>query len=128
MERGIRIDKWLWAVRLYKTRTLAAEACRAGKVKFLGQTVKPSHEVKTGEIFTIWMAPVTRTVKVTEILGHRLAAKLVAGFMEDLTPESEYEKLRKSQDLDFEFRQRGTGRPTKRERREIEFLKLYLDE
>ncbi|MEI7723830.1 MAG: RNA-binding S4 domain-containing protein [Bacteroidota bacterium] len=128
MEGGIRIDKWLWAVRIFKTRSLASEACRSGKVKILDQAVKPSRDVKTGEIISISLAPIIKTIKVVAPIGNRVSAKLVAGFMEDLTPEAEYQKLRQANDRDFEFRERGTGRPTKRERREIEFLKLYLDE
>jgi ribosome-associated heat shock protein Hsp15 len=128
MEGGIRIDKWLWAVRIYKTRTVASDACRSGKVKILDQAVKPSRDVKIGEIISISFAPVTRTVKVLVPISNRASAKLVPGFMEDLTPEEEYLKLKKTNNHDFEFRERGVGRPTKRERRAIEFLKLYLDE
>ncbi len=128
MEGGIRIDKWLWAVRIYKTRSLASDACRSGKVKILDQAVKPSRDIKTGEIISISIAPITRTVKVLVPISNRVSAKLVPGFMEDLTPDEEYMKLKRTNDHDFEFRERGTGRPTKRERREIEFLKLYLDE
>jgi ribosome-associated heat shock protein Hsp15 len=128
MEGGVRIDKWLWAVRIFKTRSLASDACRSGKVKILDQAVKPSHDVKVAEIITISLGPITKTVKVSVLLGHRVSAKLVVGFMEDLTPEAEYQKLKRSNDMEFEVRERGTGRPTKRERREIEFLKLYLDE
>jgi len=128
MEQGIRIDKWLWAVRIFKTRSLASDACRTGKVKILDQAVKPSRDIKTGEVIAISMAPIIKTVKVVAPLGNRVSAKLVAGFMEDLTPETEYQKLKRSNDGSFEFRERGTGRPTKRERREIEFLKIYLDE
>jgi ribosome-associated heat shock protein Hsp15 len=128
MEQSIRIDKWLWAVRIFKTRSLASDACRTGKVKIMEQAVKPSRDIKTGEVISVSIPPVTRTVKVVAPIGNRVSAKLVTGFMEDLTPESEYTKLKRSKDLDFEFRERGTGRPTKRERREIEFLKIYLDE
>jgi ribosome-associated heat shock protein Hsp15 len=128
MERGIRIDKWLWAVRVFKTRSLASDACRSAKVKILEQVVKPSHEVKLGEVISISLGPIIKTVKVAGLIGNRVSAKLVPEFMEDLTPESEYQKLKRPNDMNFEFRERGTGRPTKRERREIEFLKLYLDE
>jgi ribosome-associated heat shock protein Hsp15 len=128
MERGIRIDKWLWAVRIFKTRSLASEACRSGKVKILDQAMKPSHVIKVAEVISISLPPVTKTVKVIGLTGTRVSAKLVEGFMEDLTPEAEYQKLKRPNDMDFEFRERGTGRPTKRERREIEFLKLYPDE
>ena len=128
MEQGIRIDKWLWAVRIFKTRSLASDACRTGKVKILDQAVKPSRDIKTGEIIAISMAPIIKTVKVVAPLANRVSAKLVAGYMEDLTPESDYRKLKRPEEGGFEFRERGLGRPTKRERREIEFLKIYLDE
>ncbi len=128
MDDSVRIDKWLWAVRLFKTRSLASEACRSGKVKMLGLAVKPSREVKIGEIITVSLPPIVKTVRVLVVSGNRVAAKLVPGLMEDLTPPEEYEKLRRKSELDFEFRQRGIGRPTKRERREIEHLKRYLDE
>ncbi len=128
MEGGIRIDKWLWAVRVFKTRSLASEACRSGKVKILDQAVKPSREIKIGEVITVSLPPITKTVKVAAAIANRVSAKLVAGFMEDLTPDAEYMKLKRPDEMNFEFRERGVGRPTKRERREIEFLKLYLDE
>jgi len=128
MEKGIRIDKWLWAVRIFKTRSLASEACRSGKVKILGQVIKPSHEVKNGEVIAIAFPPIVKIVKVIELTANRMSAKLAPGFMEDLTPESEYQKLKHDHPLNFEFRERGIGRPTKRERREIEFLKVYLGE
>lgn len=127
MEEGLRIDKWLWAVRLFKTRNLASEACRAGKVKMNDQTVKPSREVKSGDVITISFPPMVKTVKVITLSGNRVSAKLVAGLMEDLTPAEEYAKLEKSREHGFEFRQHGTGRPTKRQRREIEYLKRILD-
>jgi ribosome-associated heat shock protein Hsp15 len=128
MERGIRIDKWLWAVRIFKTRSLASDACRSGKVKILDQAVKPSHEVKIDEVITVAQSPITKTVKVVAVIGNRVSAKLVPGAMEDLTPQEEYQKLKLMKEMNFEYRERGIGRPTKRERREIEFLKLYLDE
>jgi ribosome-associated heat shock protein Hsp15 len=128
MEKGIRIDKWLWAVRIFKTRSLASEACRSGKVKILGQVIKPSRDLKAGEVITIAFPPIVKAIKVIELTANRVSAKLVPGIMEDLTPEEEYQKLRRDNQANYEFRERGIGRPTKRERREIEFLKLYLDE
>ena len=127
MEISIRIDKWLWAVRLFKTRSLASEACRSGKVKILDQVVKPSRELKTGDIISVSLPPIVRTVKVCAISGNRVSAKLVPGLMEDLTPDEEYEKLKRNNEMEFEIRRRGVGRPTKRERREIEYLKRTLD-
>lgn len=128
MEKEVRIDKWLWAVRLYKTRSVASEACRGGKVKIGELAVKPSREIVPGEVITISFPPLTRTVRVLVAAHNRVSAKLVPELCEDLTPESEYEKLRVKREMDFEFRQRGLGRPTKRERREIEYLKYYLEE
>lgn len=127
MEDGLRIDKWLWAVRLFKTRNLASEACRAGKVRINDQAVKPSRELKTGDVITVSFPPIVKTVKVVTLSGNRVSAKLVADLMEDMTPEEEYAKLERKKELDFEFRQHGTGRPTKRQRREIEYLKRILD-
>jgi ribosome-associated heat shock protein Hsp15 len=127
MDGSIRIDKWLWAVRLFKTRSLASEACRSGKVKILDQVVKPSRELKLGETITISLPPIIKTVRVVTLSGNRVSAKLVAGLMEDLTPADEYAKLNRKGETDFEFRERGIGRPTKRERREIEYLKRILD-
>ena len=128
MEQGIRIDKWLWTVRVFKTRSQASEACRSGKIKILDHVVKPSRDLKTGEIISLSFPPIIRTLKVVAITAYRVSAKLVPDFMEDLTPETEYRKLKQPGDANFEFRERGIGRPTKRQRREIEFLKLYLDE
>ncbi len=127
MEDGLRIDKWLWAVRLFKTRSLASEACRAGKVRMNGQAVKPSRELKIGDVITVSFPPLFRTIKVVVLSGNRVSAKLVPELMEDLTPAEEYAKLERQKQLDFEFRQQGTGRPTKRQRREIEYLKRILD-
>ncbi len=127
MEQGIRIDKWLWAVRVFKTRSLASEACRSGKVKILDQVIKPSRVLRDGEVITVSIPPITKTLKVIALTGNRVSASLVSTLMEDLTPEAEYQKLKRTKESDFEFRQRGVGRPTKRERREIEFLKSYLD-
>jgi ribosome-associated heat shock protein Hsp15 len=128
MESELRIDKWLWAVRIYKTRSLASDACRSGRVRILEQVVKPSRMIRPGEVITISVPPIIRSFKVTGLTGNRVSAKLVAGFMEDLTPDAEYEKLKLARDVSFEFRERGVGRPTKRERREIELLKIYLGE
>lgn len=128
MSETVRIDKWLWAVRLFKTRNQASEACRAGKVRIGGNAVKPSHEVKPGEEISIMQQTVTRTVRVLALLANRVGAPLVQGFMQDLTPESEFRKAKLMREMNFEYRDPGTGRPTKRQRREIEVLKKYLGE
>jgi ribosome-associated heat shock protein Hsp15 len=126
MEEGVRIDKWLWCIRVFKTRNQATLACRSGKVRINDQLVKPSREIKTGEIITINLDSLKRSVKVLALVEHRVGAKLVEQFMEDMTPEEEYQKLRLPKDAGFGYRNRGLGRPTKKERREIEILKKYL--
>jgi ribosome-associated heat shock protein Hsp15 len=126
MEEGVRIDKWLWSVRVFKTRNQATVACRTGKVRIGDQPVKPSREVRAGEVITISLEAMKRTVKVLENPEHRVGAKLVEQFMEDLTPQEEYEKVKIRKDAGFGYRHRGLGRPTKKERREIEIVKKYL--
>lgn len=116
----VRLDKWLWAVRLYKTRSLAAAACANGKVLINGQPAKPSRAVKGGEILTAVTAEVTRTVKVLGLLGRRVGASMVSQYLEDLTPPEEYQKPREKQFLPPPLvRPKGTGRPTKKERRSM---------
>ncbi len=123
MSEGVRIDKWLWAVRVYKTRNLAAEACRSGKVRINDRQVKPSHEVRLNETVTINLTPVIKTVKVIGLLKNRVSAKLVEDYLEDLTPQEEYDKLKLMRELNYERRRRGEGRPTKKQRRMIDILK-----
>lgn len=123
MTDSIRIDKWLWAVRVYKTRNQAADACRAGKIKIDGVAVKPSRDVKPGDVLEISMAPIKRTLEVIEPIKNRVGAKLVPHFANDLTPQSEYDKLKLIKEMNFERRDRGTGRPTKKQRRLIDYLK-----
>jgi ribosome-associated heat shock protein Hsp15 len=126
MEEGVRIDKWLWCVRVFKTRSQATLACRSGKVKIAEEPIKPSREVKTGEVFTVSTEGLKRTLMVKALLENRVGAKLVEEFLEDLTPAEEYEKLKLRKDGGSGYRLRGLGRPTKRERREIDILKKYL--
>lgn len=123
MDESIRIDKWLWEVRIYKTRNQATLACRAGKVRIGGTIVKPSRELKEGEEVAIFLPPFHKSVRVLGFPKSRVSAKVVPEFMEDLTPQEEYEKLRMARETNFEYREQGIGRPTKRERREIEYLK-----
>jgi ribosome-associated heat shock protein Hsp15 len=117
-----RLDKYLWAIRLYKTRTLATEAIRAGHVTLNQQNPKPSHEVKIGETYEIRQGLITRTFKVIELLDRRVSAKLVPTYAEDLTPASEYLKLIQAREQAPLKRDPGAGRPTKRDRRKIEKL------
>ncbi len=120
---AIRIDKYLWAVRLYKTRSLATDACRNGHVRMNGQPLKPSHEIKVGEVYEISIDQLHKVVEVKEMLGNRVGAKLVENYMTDLTPQEEYDRIQFIRQYSFEKRDRGTGRPTKRDRREIEDFK-----
>lgn len=118
-----RIDKWLWAIRIYKTRTLATDACKAGKIKINGKAVKPSHELKLMEVITISQSPLTKTIRVKALIHNRVSAKLVPENAEDLTPAEEYERLKLMQEVNGERRDRGIGRPTKKQRRLIDLLK-----
>jgi len=126
MEEVVRIDKWLWAVRVYKTRNQATLACKAGKVKVNEGSVKPSHEVKIGEVIDVNLSSLHKKIRVIALLSNRVSAKLVDQFLEDLTPKEEYEGQKLKRVQYFEQRQKGIGRPTKKERREIDVLKKYL--
>lgn len=123
MDESSRIDKWLWTVRIFKTRNQATVACKAGKVRIGGNIVKPSRELKTGDELEIFVPPCHKTVRVTGFPPSRVSAKLAPDFMTDLTPKEEYDKLKIMKETNFEYRERGLGRPTKRERRDIEHLK-----
>lgn len=120
-----RIDKWLWNVRIFKTRSMATDACKAGKVKMDSNNVKASREIKVGDIITISLNPLIKTVKVTQIPKSRLGAKLVEQHYEDLTPEEEYLRVKTIRETNMEYRKKGLGRPTKKERRSIDLLKNY---
>lgn len=122
---SIRIDKWLWAVRIYKTRTQAGEACKGGKVKIDGQNAKASREVKVGDIIEIQQKGILRKVQIVKAVKNRVAAKLVPELMKDLTSAEEYEKLEMLNQLNQEKRDRGIGRPTKKDRRTISKLKDF---
>lgn len=120
---AVRLDKYLWSIRLYKTRSLASEACRAGRIKMSGQVLKASHEVKVGEIYEILQDQMHKVVQVKELLGNRISAKLIENFYTDLTPKEEYERIQMARQYGFEHRDRGVGRPTKKDRRNIEEFK-----
>jgi len=115
----VRIDKYLWAVRLFKTRTIASEACKAGRITISDYHVKPSREVKVGELFSMKDNPIVRSYRIVAILENRVAAKLVSQFLEEITPASELKKL-EDMKQNTVSRDRGTGRPTKKERRDID--------
>ena len=116
----MRVDKWLWAVRLYKTRGDAAEACRTNKVLVNGTYAKPSREIKEGDVVSVRRLPVTYSFKVLGMVSNRQPAKDVALYAENVTPQEELDKLHVPRETVFVQRDRGMGRPTKKERREIE--------
>jgi ribosome-associated heat shock protein Hsp15 len=124
--KDLRIDKWLWAVRIFKTRSQAAEACKKGKILIENVQVKPSRIIKIGEIIHVKRPPVTFQYKVLGLLGKRQAASIVVNYVQDITPEEEKMKLDVQKFTGFELRDRGIGRPTKRERRLIDTLKKKI--
>ncbi len=122
IEKEQRIDKFLWSVRIFKTRALSAEACKKGKVIIDDIEAKPSKTVKAGDMISVKKPPVNYSYKVLDVPKNRVSAKLVENYIDDQTPENELEKLKMS-DSFFIKRDRGAGRPTKKERREIDKLK-----
>jgi len=117
----VRVDKWLWAVRIYKTRSMATDACRKGRILIEGQAVRPSRILKQGDIIQVRRPPVLYQYRVTGLLAKRLSARLVQEYVENITPESELENL-KVRETFFVVRDQGTGRPTKKERRSMDRL------
>lgn len=124
----VRIDKWLWAVRVFKTRTAAAEVCKKGRVKIAGLPAKPSYNVKQGDMITVEVPPITRTFLVKGLLEKRVSAKLAEDYVQETTPQPEFEKLKMLRQTTLGFREKGAGRPTKKERRVMDRLKPELDE
>jgi len=130
MKTEVRIDKWLWAVRLFKTRTLAADACKKGKVIIQNVQVKPSRNVKVGDIVSIKRNPILFSFKVLALSENRMNAKLVADFMLNVTTPDQLELIELAKLVGQIGRDRGTGRPTKKERRELDdFIEpTFVDE
>lgn len=126
----IRLDKYLWAVRVFKTRSDAADAIRNNRVLVNDAYAKPSREVKEGDIISVKKMPVTYRYKVLELVSSRQGAKNVPQYCLNITPQEELDKLTVPRETIFVFRERGTGRPTKKERREIDALMdgFYFDE
>jgi len=120
---AVRIDKWLWAIRIFKTRSQASEACRSGRIRIADIQVKASREIREGDIVHIRVGPLTRIIKATGLIENRVSGKLAVEFYEDLTPAEEIEKIRLLKEVNYEKREKGTGRPTKKERRLIDRLK-----
>jgi len=119
----LRIDKYLWSIRAFKTRTLASDACKAGRVKLDGNNIKPSHEVKVGEVYQVSKGLERKVIKVTGLLESRVDAKTAVFFYEDVTPLEQTTAYKSMFHAPVLTRDRGTGRPTKRDRREIDDLK-----
>ena len=115
-----RIDKWMWAVRIFKTRTIAAEACKKGRISINGALAKAARTVKPGDIIQVRKPPVTYSFKVLQPIEKRVGAKLVAEMMENVTTPEQYELLEMSRVSGFVNRAKGTGRPTKKDRRSLE--------
>ena len=115
-----RIDKWLWAARIFKTRTIAAEACKKGRISINGAQVKPSRMVKEGEVIQVRKPPVTYSFKVLQTIEKRVGAKLLPEVMENVTTPDQYKLLEMNRISGFVDRARGTGRPTKKDRRSLE--------
>jgi ribosome-associated heat shock protein Hsp15 len=118
--KSVRIDKYLWAVRIFKTRSLASDACRMGRIIINDAQVKPSRMIDGNEIVIIKKPPVIHTFRVKKLVENRLPAKLTVDYIEDLTPENEKIKLEIKRSAPTGFRKRGLGRPTKKERRTID--------
>jgi len=115
-----RIDKWLWAARIFKTRSIAANACKNGRVTINGSNVKPSHIIKSGETVNVKKPPITYSFKVLQCIEQRVGAKLIPQIYENVTDAKQYELLEMSRISGFVDRARGTGRPTKKERRSLD--------
>lgn len=124
--KPVRIDKFLYAVRLFKTRSIASQECLKGRISINGVQVKPSRLISAGEIFNLKKPPVVMTFRVIRTLENRTGAKLVSNYIEDLTPEEEKLKLELKPSFTTGYREKGTGRPTKKERRSIDRLREDL--
>ena len=125
-----RIDKWMWAARIFKTRTIAAEACKKGRVSINGAQAKPARMVKPGDVIQVKKSPITYSFKVLQAIEKRVGAKLVPDIMENVTTPEQYELMEMSRISGFIDRARGTGRPTKKDRRDLDdfFTPEYIDD
>ena len=123
-----RIDKWLWASRIYKTRTQAAEECKKGRISVCGTMVKPSRVVKAGDVVEVRKPPVTWKFRVLQAIENRVGAKLVPEVLENITPPEQYELLEMARISGFVNRAKGMGRPTKKDRRELEAFMFDADD
>lgn len=115
----VRVDKWLWATRVFKTRSIATDACKKGRVTMSGVTVKPSHTVKIGDVIVVRKPPISYSFEVLGLIENRVGAKLVPDYLKNVTPKEQYDLLELTRISGFVNRQKGTGRPTKKEGREL---------
>jgi len=122
-----RIDKWLWASRIFKTRSIAADACKNGRVTINGVNVKPSHMVKVGETVSVRKPPVTYSFRILKTIEMRVGAKLLPEIYENVTPQDQYDLLEMNRISGFVDRARGTGRPTKKDRRALDAFIQDMD-
>ncbi len=120
MKTEARIDKWLWAARIYKTRSMAADAIKNGRITIGGANVKPSHMVKADDVVSVRKSPITYSFKILQPIEQRVGAKFIPEVYENVTPQSQYELLEMSRISGFVDRARGTGRPTKKDRRAMD--------
>lgn len=118
-----RVDKWLWAMRVFKTRTIATDACKKGRVTIGGTAVKPSRTIKVGDVIDVRKPPITYTFRVKGVTGNRLGAKLVPEYLENITAPEQYELLEMTKISGFVDRRKGLGRPTKKDSREMSRFK-----
>jgi ribosome-associated heat shock protein Hsp15 len=116
----VRIDKWMWAVRIFKTRTIAVEACKKNRVSVNGIAAKPSRMIKVGDVVEVRKPPVTYSFKAIDLTQNRVGAKLVPHYLENITPPEQYEIIELQKISGFVDRARGLGRPTKKERRDLD--------
>lgn len=125
-----RIDKWLWAARIFKTRSMAAAACKKGQVCMKGAQLKPSRNIKEGDVVEVRKPPVTYSFRVKQAIEKRVGAKLIPDILENVTPPEQYELLEMNRLSGFVNRAKGTGRPTKKDRRNLEEFTAaeYLDD
>lgn len=126
----VRVDKYLWAMRIYKTRSIAADACKNGRITMNGVQLKPSRTFHIGDAFSVRKGPVTFTYRILALTENRLGAKIVPEYMQDITPPDQLELLELAHMAAQSGRDRGTGRPTKKDRRDIESFMSdnYFDE
>ena len=120
MNDGARIDKWLWAARIFKTRSIAADACKNGRVTVKGVSVKPSHTIKAGEVVSVKKPPIIYSFEVLKTIEQRVGAKMIPEIYRNVTDAKQYELLEMSRISGFVDRARGTGRPTKKDRRQLD--------